>query len=155
MKNRRTRGSRLRPTSCRTAHASPRYTPTPYSRGSSLNPDVGNENIMKTITTWILWGLSIASTLALSMVAFFERYGVEKYNAHLFRADFPTHNIFFHYTIPLFVIVYLLIIAFLIPRFRSIRPDLLAINTAIIFICLLSIVFSYFLTMTQLLPVAP
>ena len=120
-----------------------------------LTPDVGNENNMKTITTWILWGLSIASTLALSMVAFFERYGVEKYNAHLFRADFPTHNIFFHYTIPLFVIVYLLNIAFLIPRFRNIRPDLLAINTAIIFICLLSIVFSYFLTMTQLLPVAP
>lgn len=121
----------------------------------TVNKTVGNENNMKTITTWILWGLSIASTLALSMVAFFERYGVEKYNAHLFRADFPTHNIFFHYTIPLFVIVYLLNIAFLIPRFRNIRPDLLAINTAIIFICLLSIVFSYFLTMTQLLPGAP
>ena len=36
----RTSGSRLRPTSCRPAHPSPRCTPTHYNRGPNLNRDV-------------------------------------------------------------------------------------------------------------------
>lgn len=113
------------------------------------------DNKMKTISTWILWGLSIASALALSLIAFVERYGVEKYNVHRFGADFPTHNIFFHYTIPLLSITHLLIIAFMLPRFKGHRKDLIAINAVIMFLGLLSVIFSYFITMTQIMPVAP
>ena len=65
MKRDRTRGSSLRPTSCRYAMVFPRCEGIQYSRGSCLNPDVGHDNeIMKalySIVVAVLLGYSAAA----------------------------------------------------------------------------------------------